>query len=161
MASRTDPIHRPGGDDASTRVAGWPELHLALKSGIPHAMNIVAMLDAHGFSYPWTPEFNPQSAELRCYRAIHQAWRDRLLWHLLTVLAAWRAPEGELTAEARRPELHQALAEFLAAHRAIDPHELRICLASHSLAELVPENEPSTAADVCRRIEVAWKNRNH
>jgi hypothetical protein len=140
------------------RAAGWHELHAALQSGVPHAMEIVVALDAHGFSYPWSPAYCAEMAELRCYRVVHKAWREGLLARFLTVLGAWRMPESQLSEMARLPELQLALCDFLQAHREINPQALRFCLGEQSLLEMIPEREAATVENIRRRIEAAWSS---
>ncbi|HEY1785499.1 MAG TPA: hypothetical protein VGG30_08120 [Pirellulales bacterium] len=159
MGSRKSSSDRRATEHAEARAAGWPELHVALQAGIPHAVDIVATLDAHGFSYPWSPAFSSEHAELPCYRVVHQAWREGLLSELLRVLAAWRTVDNQLPRGARRPELQQALCEFLAVNPEINSQTLRICLSGHSLSELMPEVEASTVESIRTRIEVAWNAR--
>lgn len=98
---------------------GWIALHRSLRGGVPHAFDIVRQLRSHGYSFPWSPDFSLEHAELPCYRLVHDAWREKLLPDLLCLLRAWERPEG-LADHARRPEFQFAILDFRRSTRQVE-----------------------------------------
>jgi hypothetical protein len=150
----------PGTTDQAA-VAGWRELHRALKGGLPHATEIVMLLDSHDLSFPTAPTFDCRHCDLRCYRTIHRAWREGLLPELLRLLQVWCDSDNSLCESARRPQFQQALFAFLSGHRRAGLATLLQCLAVPSPERTAPANDQASVEEVHRRLDALWSDFHH
>ncbi len=136
---------------------GWIALYRSLQGGVPHAFDIVKVLRSRGFSFPWIPEFSFSDTELQCYRVIHQAWREKLLPDLLSLLQAWEE-EGRLARHARRPEFQNAVLEFRRGTRHVDIGRVTDCFkrTNDSTLRLCELSEVSTTSEIKGQLNAIW-----
>lgn len=90
----------------------WHAFHYSVLCDVPHAVDIFTLLTASAFSFPRYPFFDCEEAELRCYRVVHEAWRENLAPIFFMVLGAWRE-NGRLAKAACAPEFQQTLLDSL------------------------------------------------
>ena len=143
---------------AASRAAGWRALHAALIGGVPHASEIVMLLDSGGFTFPSVPDFDDCGADLVCYGVIHRAWREGMLADFLRLLYIWRIGGSRLCEAARRPEFQEGLLEFLHQHRAAGFSALVECLAQRPAWQTAPAGDSQCEEAVRRRFEILWRD---
>lgn len=152
--------HRPiqPGDEnlAHGSSAGWRELHLALMAGVPHGAEIVMALDASGLRFPAPPSFDGREADLRCYRLVHRAWREGLLFEFLRLLQVWGVDGGSVCPAARGAEFQTALFEFLRENRRAGLPALAEFLNHERQWLAAREGETVSAAIAKRRLDALW-----
>ncbi|HWB14404.1 MAG TPA: hypothetical protein VG826_34580 [Pirellulales bacterium] len=142
-------------------IAGWRELDAALKGGVPYAAEIVKQLDSAGVRFPAAPSFDLDRTDLRCYRLIHQIWREGLLPKWLGLLQRWRLPEGSLCEGAQHPGFQQALFEFLREHLWEGLPVLLECLMQESPWRTAPAGGGGTIESLRCGLEALWTQYCH
>ncbi len=141
----------------SRYAGGWVALYRSLQGGVPHAFDIVKVLRSRGFTFPWIPEFSFTDTELQCYRVIHQAWREKLLPDLLSLLQAWEE-EGRLASHARRPEFQIAVLGFRRGMRHVEIGQVTDCFrrTNESKVRLSELSEMSTTREIEAQLNAIW-----
>ncbi|HEY4260311.1 MAG TPA: hypothetical protein VGM98_09125 [Schlesneria sp.] len=142
---------------SSKYAGGWIALYRSLQGGVPHAFEIVKVLRSRGFSFPWLPEFSFDDTELRCYRVVHQAWREKLLPDFLSLLQAWES-EGRLASHACRPEFQNAILGFRRRTRNVDIDRVTDCFrrTNDSKMRLGELSEMSTMIEIEGQLNTIW-----